>query len=68
MATPPHSPLLRYDSKTKRLEGGANGNNGGDASLETDYVVVASTHIDPKVDAASDSGFEIDQVLYLLYV
>ncbi|CAN0376426.1 unnamed protein product, partial [Hapterophycus canaliculatus] len=29
--------------------------------LDTDYVVVASTKIDPKVDVASDSGLEIDQ-------
>ena len=33
-----------------------------DGSQETDYVVVASTRFDAKVDAASDSGLEIDQV------
>lgn len=33
-----------------------------DGYPETDYIVVASTQIDPKVDAATDSGFEIDQV------
>lgn len=58
----------RFNSKTKRLE--REGVDAGDnddhravvGSSETDYIVVASTHIDPKVDAASDSGLEIDQV------
>lgn len=49
--------------------GGGNGNGDREAaaalldgSPETDYVVIASTRFDPKVDAASDSGLEIDQV------
>lgn len=31
-------------------------------TLETDYIVLASTHIDPKVEVARESGLEIDQV------
>lgn len=51
---------LRYNSNTKRVEGSLKG--AFDRKMETDYIVVASTHIDPKVDTARDSGLEIDQV------
>lgn len=53
-------PSIRYNSNTKRVEGSLKG--AFDREMETDYIVVASTHIDPKVDAARDSGLEIDQV------
>ncbi|CBJ28272.1 conserved unknown protein [Ectocarpus siliculosus] len=59
---------LRYNSKTKRLEEqereGAKhvvGGDDGKVGLETDYVVVASTDVDPGVEVASDSGLEIDE-------
>lgn len=52
----------RYNAKTKRLEREGGVGVGVGVSPETDYVVVASTRFDPKVDAASDSGLEIDQV------
>eukprot|EP00904_Undaria_pinnatifida_P003052 jgi/Undpi1/12748/HiC_scaffold_6.g02416.m1 len=45
---------LRYNVDSKRLEGDLKG-------LDTDYVVLASTLIGPKVDAAKDSGLEIDE-------
>lgn len=62
--------FFRYNSRTKCLEereqeGGAKhvvSGDGGKAGLETDYVVVASSHVDPGVEVASDSGLEIDEV------
>lgn len=50
-----------YNEETKRVEVVLQG--WAKRTLETDYIVLASTHIDPKVDAARESGMEIDQVL-----
>lgn len=53
----------RYNAKTKRLERECLFDHRVvDVFSETDYIVVASTRFDPKVDAAIDSGLEIDQV------
>lgn len=52
----------RYNADARRVEGELEG-YGEECKLETDYIVMAATHIDPKVDAASDSGLEIDEVL-----
>lgn len=57
-------PLTRYNADTKRLEGDLKGLV--DGNVDTDYVVVASTLMDPKVDAAEDSGLEIDEVCMCL--
>lgn len=50
----------RYNAVARRVEGELQG-YGEECKLETDYLVMAATHIDPKVDAASDSGLEIDK-------
>ncbi|CAM9861177.1 unnamed protein product [Scytosiphon promiscuus] len=65
---------LRINLRTAKPEGGAGGRKdrsdvggvseggaGAGVCFDTDYVVVASTKIDPKVDVATDSGLEIDQ-------
>lgn len=52
----------RYNSTTKRVEVALQG--WAKRTLESDYIVLASTHIDPKVDAARESGLEIDQVSF----
>ncbi|CAM9331117.1 unnamed protein product [Discosporangium mesarthrocarpum] len=50
---------FRINSDTKRVELVLQG--WAKQTLETDYIVLASTHIEPKVDVARESGLEIDQ-------